>query len=94
MCVIANKGNTMTNDYMSGVSAHLMTNIKACYDKVLAQSTSITKLFDAGPVGCLEALFNISKSSARLDYIKGCSKHNQFHQSHWQYDYMLSGHWE
>ena len=41
---------TMTNDHMSGASAHLMTNIKECYAKVLAQSQAITELLLEGQV--------------------------------------------
>ena len=40
--------NTITKDSMSGVSTHLMTNIKECYEKVLAQPQAITELLLQG----------------------------------------------
>ena len=38
----------MAKSHMSGVSTHPMTNIRLCYDKVLAQSNSITELMQEG----------------------------------------------
>ncbi len=38
----------MTKSPVPGASTHLMTNIKKCYDNVLAQSTSITELLLEG----------------------------------------------
>ena len=59
----------MTHDPMSGVSAHLVTNIKECYDKVLAQSQTITELLLEGKhAGCQH--FDMKKFSSRLDSIK------------------------
>ena len=50
------KSNTMTKDPMSGAITHLMTNIKECYDKVLAQSQTITELLLEGQKCLLAAL--------------------------------------
>ena len=36
------QGSTMTKDPRSGVSTHLLTIIKACYDQVLVQSNQGT----------------------------------------------------
>ena len=38
----------MAKGHMSGASTHPMTNIKECYDKVLAQSKSIADLMQEG----------------------------------------------
>ena len=38
----------MAKGHMSGVSTHPMSNIEECYDKVLAQSKSITELTQKG----------------------------------------------
>ena len=48
MQFMAKKGNTMTNDPMSCLSTHLMTQIKECYDKVAAQSQAIAELLLEG----------------------------------------------
>ena len=63
------KGNTMSKDPMSGVITHLMTNIKECYDKVLAQSQTIAELLLDGP-DIEWKQCDINKSSSRLDSIK------------------------
>ena len=41
-------GNVMTKDPMSGANGHLRTNIKECYEKVLAQSKGIAELMLQG----------------------------------------------
>ena len=42
------KSNTMTKGPMSGVSNRLMTNVKECYNNVLAQSQTIAELLLEG----------------------------------------------
>ena len=57
------------HDPMSGVIAHLMTNIKECYDKVLAQSQTIAELLLEGQHVDWKD-FDLKKFNSRLDYIK------------------------
>ena len=60
----------MINVPMSGVSTHLMTNIKECYDKVLAQSQAIAELLLEGQHADWQH-FDMKKFISRLDYMKG-----------------------
>ena len=66
---MAKQCSTMANDPMSGVSTQLMTNIKECYAKVLAQSQTITELLLEGQYVDLQH-FDVNKFSPRLDSIK------------------------
>ena len=54
---------------MSGVSTHLMTNIKECYDKVLAQSQTITELLLEGQHADWTH-FDMKKCSSKFDSFK------------------------
>ena len=56
----------MTNVIMSGVSTHLMTNIRECYDKV---SQTITELLLEGQ-NVVWKHFGMKKCSSRLDSVK------------------------
>ena len=67
------KASTVTKDPMYGASTHLMTNIEECYDKVLAQSKSITELLLEGQYVDWKHC-DIKEFSYRLDYIKACAK--------------------
>ena len=54
---------------MSVVSTHLMTNIKGCYDKMLARSQTITQLLLEGQHVDWQHL-NMNRFTCRIDYIK------------------------
>ena len=75
--------NTMTKDPMSGVITHLMTNIKECDDKVLAQSKIITELMLEGPYVDWNR-FDIKKKKFHIRFCQGCAKHSERHQYLWQ----------
>ena len=62
------KASNLTKFPMSGVSTHLMTNLKECYDNVLAQSKSITELLVEGQAVDWKH-FDISKFDSRLNSI-------------------------
>ena len=87
------KGSTMTKGPYFGVSTHLMTNITECYGKVWALSKSITDLLFEGQYVDWKH-FDIKRWSSKRDSVKGCVEHNQRHQGHRPYDYLLSGHWQ
>ena len=59
----------------------------------LAQSHTITELLMEGQYANWKN-FDINQLNSRLDTIKAVQKHNQMHQGHWPYDYLLRGHWE
>ena len=58
----------MTNDPMSGVSAHTMTNNQECYNKVLANIKTITELLLEGQYIDGKGL-DLKKFSSRLGSI-------------------------
>ena len=49
-CVAQGQCHGQGSYNMSGVSTHPMTNIKKCYDKVLAQSKTIAELMQKRPI--------------------------------------------
>ena len=59
----------MINDPMTGVTTHLMNNIKGCYDKVQAQSQTITEVLISGADIAWED-FDIKVWQHKLDTIK------------------------
>ena len=59
----------MTKDPMSGVSTHLVTNAKGCYDKVQAQSQIIIEVLISGTQTDWED-FDIKVWQHKLDTIK------------------------
>ena len=63
------KGKVMSKDPMTGVTTHLMNNIKGCYDKVQAQSQIITELLISGTQTVLDD-FGIKVWQHKLDTIK------------------------
>jgi hypothetical protein len=63
------KGKVMSKDPMTGVTTHLMNNIKRCYDKVQAQSHIITEVLISGAETAWED-FDIKVWQHKLDTIK------------------------
>ena len=63
------KGQVMSKDPMAGVTTHLMTNIKGCYDKVQAPSQIITDVLISGTETDWED-FDIKVRQHKLDTIK------------------------
>ena len=63
------KGKVMSKDPMTGVTTHLMNNIKGCYDKVQAQSQIITEVLISGTETAWED-FDIKVWQHKLDTIK------------------------
>ena len=63
------KGKVMSKDPMTGVTTHLMNNIKGCYDKVQAQSQIITEVLISGTETDWED-FDIKVWQHKLDTIK------------------------
>jgi hypothetical protein len=59
----------MSNDPMTGVTAHLMNNMNGCYDKVQAQSQIITEVLISGTQIAWEE-FDIKVWQHKLDTIK------------------------
>ena len=59
----------MTKGYMSDASTHLITNIKECYGKVLAQPKSITDILLEGRYVDWDR-FDLKTWNSKLDYVK------------------------
>jgi hypothetical protein len=63
------KGKVMSKDPMTGVTTHIMTNIKGCSDKVQAQSKIITEVLISGTETDWED-FDMKVWQHKLDTIK------------------------